>query len=494
MQGTCNLCRIYSLVWKHYYFMVERNCILGAGGLIMKVLWLCNIMLPMIAEHFHKEASNKEGWLSGLVDVVLSRKQENGIELAIAFPAPQELLQENGQNAVFRAEISSRGQTFAAYGFLEDTVHPEHYDIGLEGRMEQVLQDFQPDLVHCFGTEYPHTLAMCRAFPEKSRLLVGIQGLCAVYANTYFADLPEKVVHSVTFRDWLKRDSIVKQQEKFAKRGEQEIAAIKLAGNVTGRTAWDRHYTREWNPKARYYPMNETLRAHFYEGEWKRENCTPHSIFLSQGDYPIKGLHYMLLALPGIRKVYPDVKVYVAGNSIVKYDTWKDKLKLSAYGKYLRSLMKQEKLWEQVVFLGRLNSQEMKARYLKSHLFVCCSTIENSPNSLGEAMLLGMPCVSANVGGIASIFQDGEDGILYDGYYTEENSFDNKCYFEKISISCLQNNAKALEKAVLEIWSDEVKMNEFCKNARKHAKKTHDGERNYQKMTEIYAAIIGRNK
>ena len=30
----------------------------------MKVLWVCNIMLPVIAEALHKEASNKEGWLS----------------------------------------------------------------------------------------------------------------------------------------------------------------------------------------------------------------------------------------------------------------------------------------------------------------------------------------------------------------------------------------------------------------------------------------------
>ena len=36
----------------------------------MKVLWVCNIMLPVIAEALHKEASNKEGWLSGLLEQV----------------------------------------------------------------------------------------------------------------------------------------------------------------------------------------------------------------------------------------------------------------------------------------------------------------------------------------------------------------------------------------------------------------------------------------
>lgn len=49
----------------------------------MKVLWLCNIMLPAVAEHFHRESSNKEGWLSGLLTAVLSHGDSNGIELAV---------------------------------------------------------------------------------------------------------------------------------------------------------------------------------------------------------------------------------------------------------------------------------------------------------------------------------------------------------------------------------------------------------------------------
>ena len=37
----------------------------------MRVLWVCNIMLPVIAEALHREASNKEGWLSGLLSQVV---------------------------------------------------------------------------------------------------------------------------------------------------------------------------------------------------------------------------------------------------------------------------------------------------------------------------------------------------------------------------------------------------------------------------------------
>ena len=103
-------------------------------GLIMKVLWLCNVMMPMIAEQLQLEASNKEGWLSGLAAVTLQRKDENGIELGVAFPAPAEMFTD-GQET-FEKNIAVQGETLNCYGFREDITRPEAYDEGLEKRMQ----------------------------------------------------------------------------------------------------------------------------------------------------------------------------------------------------------------------------------------------------------------------------------------------------------------------------------------------------------------------
>lgn len=444
----------------------------------MRILWVCNIMLPMVARYLNKEENNKEGWLTGLADMILKNRSDNQIELAVAFPAQQGLCEKSIQVPVKYGSEEESG-VLTCYGFLEDTAHPECYSKELEVRLQEIIQDFEPDVVHCFGTEYPHTLAATRVCPRE-KILIGIQGLCKLYAQRYLADLPERVIRRVTFRDWLKKDSIAMQHEKFILRGEHEVEAILNAGHVTGRTWIDKEFSTGVNPQVQYHFMNETLRSHFYEGRWQLKECRKHSIFLSQGDYPIKGLHYMLKAMPDILEQFPDARVYVAGNSIANNSTWKDKIKISSYGKYILELLKEYHLEEKVVFLGKLNAQEMKAQFLKSSLFVCPSVIENSPNSLGEAMLIGMPCVTAQVGGIRSVFSDGVDGIAYPGYGAD-------CYETEENKERAQ--ALALAKAVIRMWSDEEQMLLYAASASEHARKTHNGQANYERLVEIYQEI-----
>jgi len=461
----------------------------------MRVLWVCNIMLPVIAEALHREASNKEGWLSGLLSQIVDR-EDTDMTLAVAFPAPADA------EAPWRLRVplprtnpcATDEYNITCYGFREDTVHPDRYQPELEEELRKITEDYDPDVIHCFGTEYPHTLAVCRAYPHPERILLGIQGICSLCAEAYFADLPERVTRKVTFRDLVKRDSLRSQQEKFVRRGVMEREAIGLAGNITGRTAWDREVTTGWNPGAQYYPMNETLRASFYEGSWDPEHCEPHSIFVSQGDYPLKGLHYLLKALPGIRRRFPDVQVYVAGNDLTAYHTLKQKLKISAYGQYLRDLIREGQLEDCVHFTGKLTEQQMRERFLRSHLFLCCSSLENSPNSLGEAMLLGVPCVSTEVGGIPSLFDGGRDGLWCEGHRLAETaeSKNNTCNSKESKTTELENVVKSMEKSIIEMWSSPEKMLEYSKNAREHARKTHDKEKNFAKLQEIYAKIAER--
>ncbi len=425
----------------------------------MRVLWVCNIMPPLVGEHLEKECSVKEGWISGILTRLAKEKSE--IELAICYPVTEKKEEEKYIISI------GKDKNITCYGFFEDTIHPENYGgEALEVRMSEIIQDFRPEILHIFGTEYGHSLAAAKAMGDSKHTLVGLQGIISECAKEYMADLPEEIQRKVTFRDWLKKDSLKKQQEKFYIRGEREKEVLKLCQNVTGRTAFDKKAAKDRNPSVQYFFMNETMRQEFYEGSWNYGSCKKHRIFFSQADYPLKGFHYLLQALEIIKEKYPDVTVAVAGNSLVNDGTWKDKIKISAYGVYLRKGIKKLEMEDKIFFLGKLSAEEMKEQYLMCNTFVCASSLENSPNSVGEAMLLGVPVAASYTGGIPSMLEHEKEGLL----------------FEK-------GNGKALAEAVMRTWESYDTLMRITKNARERAKKTHDGDENFKRLLEIYQKI-----
>lgn len=428
----------------------------------MRILWVCNIMPPIIAKKLHMESSIKEGWISGLLAQMLDEAKEKNLHLAIAFPTAEAM--ENLHDVYI-----FNGVSIECFGFYEDLEHPENYDFDLEDRFDAIYNMYQPDIVHIFGSEYGHSVAAVRAARNKDRILLGIQGVISVCAKEYMAGLPENIQKKKSFRDCIKKDGLLEQQKKFEKRGERECKLLRLLKNVTGRTEFDRSFCESINEELCYYPMNETMRSCFYEDEWALTSCEKYQIFFSQADYPLKGFHLMLEAMPKILKEYPDAKIIVAGADIIHKQGPFGFLKVSAYGKYLKKLIEENGLQGKVEFLGKLSAEEMKKAYLDSHVFVCASSVENSPNSVAEAMLLGTPVVAARVGGISSMVTDNKEGLFFEKENVEELAVKVKAVFEDSSfpLSARLSNA-----------------------AIQRAKRTHNPKLNFNRLLEIYEDII----
>ena len=358
----------------------------------MKVLWITNIMMPPLAKAKALPVPAIGGWMYSSLKRLFT---QNDIEMAVA--------------TVYNGKLydTSCIDNIKYYLIPLDGKKAVEYTPGIEAYWHRIHDEFHPDVVHIHGSEYPHGLAYINAC-GPSGVVVSIQGLISVYTRYYASGIAFSDTKKTTFRDKIRRDGILRGQKSFEKRGRFEIELLSHVNHIIGRTEWDKAHAWAINPKAQYHHCGETLRDSFYNHRWVYEKCEPHSIFVSQASYPIKGVHMLFEALPLILHHYPDTKVYVAGYDSTVAPWWR----IGSYGKYLKKMIARLGISEHIEFTGMLDEKAMCDRYLKSNLFVCCSAIENSPNSLGEAQLLGMPYVASFVGGVPEIAGMNAD-VLY---------------------------------------------------------------------------------
>ena len=420
----------------------------------MKILWIVNTIFPYPASKIGQDNCCFGGWLNGLANRLKNNKE---VELAIATVY-------NGK------EVKKYDDGNIVY-YLIPGAPAIKYSLRMEKYWKIINDEFKPELVHIHGTEYAHGLAFKNACPSV-KTVTSIQGLTSAISKVYYAGLhTSEILKNVTFRDIIKQDNIFQQKKKFTKRGKNEIELIKKTDAIIGRTIWDYANTKAINANEKYFVGNETLRDKFYNKEWNLSNVEKHSIFTSQASYPIKGLHYLLKAIYLLKQNYPDVKLYIAGDNIIDTSTFTRKIKINGYAKIIKKLIKKYNLEEQVNFTGILSEEKMIDQYLKSSVFVLPSAIENSSNSLGEAMLLGMPCVATNTGGTMDILEHKKEGFLYS--YTEP-------------AMCAYYISKYFE--------DDKLCIEYGENARKKALNRHNPENNTNQIIKIYNEIIGEKK
>ena len=196
------------------------------------------------------------------------------------------------------------------------------------------------------------------------------------------------------------------------KRGMLEKTIIRRFSYYLGRTDWDCAHISAMNPDAKYYRCEETVRGEFEQSEiWSFDNKIQYSIFCGGGyNVPIKGFHRIVDALAQIIKTYPDAHLYVPGEDLFKNNSLKYRV---GYFRYLKRIIKELELREHITFLGRLSADEMADCFSKYHCYVLGSSIENSPNTLMEAMTVGTPCIASVVGGVQNYVSDQQSALLY---------------------------------------------------------------------------------
>ena len=149
---------------------------------------------------------------------------------------------------------------------------------------------------------------------------------------------------------------------------------------------------------------------------------------------PWKGFDALIEIMPEIMKEIPGAKLYIIGSGPES-----EALKLKTINLELGT----------AVFLtGRLSQDEVLGYLKQSDLFVLNTGYEGLSHILLEAMAVGIPIITTNVGGNSEVIENGKEGILIE-----------------------YNNKEQLKQAIFRLYKDENLREKFIINAKEKSRK-----------------------
>ena len=179
-----------------------------------------------------------------------------------------------------------------------------------------VIQEFKPDLIECFGSEWEYGLISREV---DIPVLIHMQGFLNI--QNYCTDIVNRGFNK-TIVGVLKEK---RNDRKINFHNEQELLIMRNIKYFIGRTEWDKNLVRYYSPNAKYFNCNETLREGVYtkKGTWNNKpNKKPILLTITQGS-PVKG-NEIILQTANILKnqFYFEFEWRVAGNinDIIQYE------------------------------------------------------------------------------------------------------------------------------------------------------------------------------
>lgn len=158
-------------------------------------------------------------------------------------------------------------------------------------------------------------------------------------------------------------------------------------------------------------------------------------ITTASADIPLKGLKYLILALPNIIKVFPKTSLTVIGRS--------------PSDSKLRKLITDLSLEDKIDFRSGITEEEIVNLYHSSEIAVIPSLYEGFGFGAGEAMACGIPLISTHSGGLEEVVGDS-------------------------AVKILPASTEEIESAVIKLFSSPDRKTELSKMGRQRMEKMFD--------------------
>lgn len=322
------------------------------------------------------------------------------------------------------------------------------------GRLLSVIEEVRPDIIHIHGSE--ENFGLIAEKISTSNIVLSIQGLMSPIFEKYYSGVSKyESLKGDNLIKWVKCRNTGQEERAFMLRSDLEKRFLNIINNVIGRTFWDRRCSLSLNPNRKYYEVGEILREEFYTSQWQH---TVHSkciivTTISSGIY--KGLETVYKT----SKILKDIGFAFEWNVIGINES-------SSYNELISQTCRLQSSDVCINLLGRKSAIEMIDIMKTADLYVQVSHIENSSNSLCEAMLLGMPIIATYAGGTESLLANNIDGwLVQDG------------------------DSYVMAGSIMELYADPDLSIQFADSARAKARKRHNPEYIIQQLISVYNTI-----
>jgi glycosyltransferase involved in cell wall biosynthesis len=320
----------------------------------------------------------------------------------------------------------------------------------------KIIEEFNPDIIHVFGSEWCFGLI---ALHTKVPVVIHIQGSIPPYYNAFYPPgyslFDFFFYHKFRLKKLL---STIKSDIFFSKRAEREIKILKNCHYFMGRTEWDKNLINLFSPHSKYFYCSEALREDFFKDiSWNPHN-RKNVIIVSTISAPLyKGADSILKTARLLKEItHYNFEWRIFGIKNLNYHEWKTKIKADNVN---------------IKLYGTISSEQISKELLNADLFVHPSYIDNSPNSICEAQILGLPIISTNVGGISSLVRHNETGLLSPA-----------------------NDPYTIASFIQLIIEDKKMGLRLGKNAREVALQRHDPQKIAKDLLHIYNEIVSHEK
>lgn len=382
----------------------------------MKVLWLAPI--PLIND----SDSHPAPWVMTLAKQLIA----SGIDLTILNYSPlvdQEIVEKDfqGIHLIYVKTPKLKLDVLTLYQvrikkmrrFLASIIH-------------------EYDLLHIHGTEHQYeAMALKFALPK----VISIQGIITEYIKI----LP-KSENIKIFIEW----QIASMYERLYLPHYKAFSC---------RTHWDMDYVKKTSPHAKIYTIWEMIRPHFFQDRFGSDSK---KILFMGGKNPIKGLRELLQAFERSLQS-KGLKLIILGN---------------CKPEHVEKIIEKYKLFQidmdNIECRGMQDAEGMLKAYDESFCLVHPTYIDNSPNSVCEAQLAGLPVIATDVGGVSSLIEDRKTGLLIELDVSEiekavENLISHTDLWQDISVRSREvararHNPSEILRQTLAMYEEMVKM------------------------------------